>query len=132
MPTARQIGAHFEQLACQFLTAQGLWLVATNYSVVNVGEIDIIATHPQTDRRGTVDNVLVFVEVKAYTQSQWLTAKDAVTMSKQRRIVRTAEHFLQQNEQFATMSCRFDVVAFEVDERGNWGAEWLQGAFLVA
>lgn len=129
---AKQTGDHFERQACQFLTEQGLAIIATNFTLPKVGEIDIIATHTQTDRRGNDRTTLIFIEVKARTSSRFAHAKDAITPTKQRRIITTAEHFLQQNEQFVTADCRFDVVTFEGDERGVWVAEWLQGAFLVA
>lgn len=131
MPTARQIGTHFENLACQFLTAQNLTIITRNYNVAKVGEIDIIAVHQVIQKNGTIRPTLVFVEVKARKNSQFAKACETITAKKQQNLIKTAEHFLQMNEVYANFDFRFDVVAFQVDERQRIYTDWQQGAFWV-
>ncbi|MDO4897496.1 MAG: YraN family protein [Moraxella sp.] len=131
MTTARQKGADFEQLACQFLTTQGLAVIATNYAVPKIGEIDIIATHDVAQKSTKTHPTLVFVEVKVRTMSQFAQAVETVTLAKQRKLIKTAEHFLQTNENYADFDCRFDVVAFQMDEWHRMSVDWRQGAFWV-
>lgn len=131
MPSHRQKGAYFEQLACQFLTAQNLSIIATNYHLPKVGEIDIIALHKPDQNNAITRPTLVFVEVKARTDSQFAKSYETITPAKQQKIIKTAEHFLQQYENYANLDCRFDVIAYQMDKRGNAVAEWIQGAFWV-
>lgn len=132
MTTARKRGADFEQHACQFLTAQNLTIIATNYTAHHIGEIDIIALQQVAQKDGSYQQTLVFVEVKARKQSQFAKAIETITPKKQKRIINTAWHFLQNHEIYESLACRFDVVAFEIDERQTIGVDWVQGAFWVA
>ena len=129
--TNHQKGADFEQLACQFLTAQDLTIITTNYRLPKVGEIDIIALHQTAQKNAKPRQTLVFVEVKARTDGQFAKAHETITPAKQQKIIKTAEHFLQQYKNYANLDCRFDVIAYQIDKRGNTVAEWLQGAFWV-
>ena len=64
------------------------------------GEIDLVCRHKKT---------LVFVEVKARSPESWGTPAEAVTPSKQRRIMRTAYAYLEEIK-LQDMPVRFDVV----------------------
>lgn len=132
MTTAHKRGADFEQRACQFLTAQNLTIITTNYFAHHIGEIDIIALHDIVQKDGNCRPTLVFVEVKARKVSQYATALESVTPTKQRKIIKTAEHFLQLHPDYANYECRFDVIGFKIDERQTIGIDWVQGAFWVA
>lgn len=123
---ARQMGDEFERLACALLTKHGLQIVQTNYHVAKIGEIDVVACQNTPQHQA----VLVFVEVKARRTSRFASAAQSVTKAKQRRIVRAAEHFLQTHGQFADWACRFDVVAFDINQEQP-DVQWIQGAFLV-
>lgn len=118
MPLPR--GALFERRAACMLRRAGLGILARNYRA-RPGEIDIIA----------VDNgYLVFVEVRARSHRGYAGAAASVDARKQRRIVATAQCFLQTHPRYANMPCRFDVIAFEprqsaTDSRVNW----IRGAF---
>ena len=112
-------GQEGEARALRHLQRQGLKLVERNYRIGGgprrpAGEIDLI----MRDRDGT----LVFVEVRSRGSGQHGGAAASVDRTKQRRIVRAAQVYLQR---YATPpACRFDVVAIEGDE-----LHWLQGAF---
>ncbi len=105
MTLARQaLGFRGEDLAARALERRGYAILARRYRTRH-GEIDIIA-----EDRGT----LVFVEVKARTDDEFGTAAEAVTASKQRRLLRMARLYLAT----ATVNrpCRFDVVAIMLDQ----------------
>lgn len=124
-PHSRQIGTAYECQAVEFLVHQGLTVIAKNFAIAKVGEIDIIATD---DRLGS--QVLVFIEVKMRKSANFGNASGSVTLTKQKRIIKTAQYFLSQNPQFDGHDCRFDVLSFDgVGE--HQAVEWLQGAFLV-
>ncbi|UNU72675.1 YraN family protein [Moraxella nasovis] len=128
--SARQIGTRFERLACKFLTAQGLQIITTNYNVALVGEIDVVALG-QTSLGNKVFKTLVFVEVKARRRSQFASSLETVTLAKQRKIIKAAEHFIAQHDKFADCDCRFDVIGFDTKSDGNIDLNWIQAAFLV-
>ncbi len=109
-------GAQAEDVACALLRARGCRIVARNWRT-RAGEVDVIA------RQG---DVLLFVEVKARTGDEYGGAAAAVTVAKQRRIIRAASAFMAQTE--CDLPARFDVItvspagvqlhrdAFQVDD----------------
>jgi putative endonuclease len=120
--TRKEQGDRAEDQALAYLLRQGLRLVERNYRValgprVRAGEVDLILR----DRDGT----LVFVEVRQRTGRGHGGAAASVTFTKQRRIVRAAQHYLQRFG--APPPCRFDVLAIE-DGR----LQWLRAAFDAA
>ena len=117
--TTKSVGDAGEALALAHLERQGLTLVQRNYRVAagpnaRGGEVDLILR----ERDGT----LVFVEVRARSSAAFGGAAASVTVSKQRRLVLAAQHFLRR---YSTLPpCRFDVVAIEGES-----VQWLRGAF---
>ncbi len=91
-----------EDLACTYLQASGLRIVARNFRCRG-GEIDVIA------RDGPV---VVFVEVKERTSASHGTAIEAVTATKRRRILHAARLFAAR-EGLSEAPTRFDVVAID-------------------
>lgn len=126
---SRAIGDGYEWQACQFLLTQGYEIVATNYTVAKVGEIDILASTERTDRRGKVWQVLVAVEVKAKKQAGYGQALEMVTPTKQRRIIKTMQYFLLNNPKYNQAEVRFDVVAFDIGATQT-EPTWVQSAFI--
>lgn len=116
-------GAVYESLACTFLQQQGLTLVAKNWHVARVGELDLVMqSHPKTQP------TLVFVEVRQRAQSGFGSAAGSITLAKQRKLIKTAEYFLMQHPQFELYACRFDVVTFD---NHSTAPNWIQAAFLL-
>jgi len=117
--TTKGIGDEGEARAWAHLQRHGLTLVQRNYRVaagprLRGGEVDLILR----ERDGT----LVFVEVRARKTAGFGGAAASVTVTKQRRIILAAQHYLCG---FASPpACRFDVVAIEGER-----IEWLRGAF---
>lgn len=126
---SRAIGDGYERQACRFLLTHGYEIVATNYMVARVGEIDILASTEHSDRHGRVWQVLVAVEVKAKKQAGYGQALEMVTLAKQRRIIKTMQNFLLNNPKYNQAEVRFDVMAFDI---GTPQAEptWVQSAFV--
>lgn len=115
MSTTTQQGQDAENLACDYLQAQGLHLLERNYRLRS-GEIDIVC------RDGTH---LVFIEVRYRKNERYGGAVQSIDWRKQQRIIRTAQHYLLRHR--VDLPVRFDVVAIS----GTQGIEWIQDAFRV-
>lgn len=86
----RNIGESCERQVAIHLSGQGYAIIASRYSVPNVGEIDLICRK---------DDKIYFVEVKARSSSsaEYGGVAAAITKQKRSRIFRTAEIFLSDN-----------------------------------
>ncbi len=104
-------GKFWETKARQYLTQQGLQLVAENWRC-RFGEIDLVMRH---------HGVLIFVEVKYRSQQTFGSGLEAVTAAKLYRMRQTAIHYLQTTNSMSE-EYRFDVVAME-----NGRIHWLKG-----
>ncbi len=102
-----------EQLACDYLTSQGLELITRNYHS-RFGEIDLIMSDGQ---------MLVFIEVRYRRSNSFGGASMSITPAKQRKIALTANQFLQNNKK-TEHPCRFDVIAIGANK-----TEWIKSAF---
>lgn len=113
--TTRERGSQAEQDALDYLAAQGLTLIKRNF-LCRMGEIDLIMKHR---------DVLVFIEVRYRKDSRYGTPAETIGLTKQRRLMRAANLYLQQHGQEA--DCRFDVVAIVAEPKMR--IEWIQNAF---
>jgi len=120
MSKQKILGKLGEDSATKFLEAKGYTIVARNFRIRSA-EIDIIAQ---------IDNVIVFVEVKARSNIRHGLASEAVNLRKQKKIIEAAGVFLQ-DEKFFDCACRFDVV--EIYLRGELVEEinHIENAFEV-
>ena len=107
-----QLGQEAEDLAAGYLQGQGLKLVTRNYRC-RMGEIDLLM-----DDRGT----LVFVEVRLRKSNHFGGAGASITRHKQDKLIRAAQHYLQQ--QAFQPPCRFDAVLLDGGK-----TEWIKDAF---
>ncbi|MGB7816218.1 MAG: YraN family protein [Methylotenera sp.] len=107
-------GLEAEKLAATFLMNHGLKLVAQNYHC-RFGEIDLIMMDAET---------LVFIEVRLRSNSQFGSAASSITPQKQKKLILTAQHYLQQHGQGA---CRFDAILMNKNNLQN--IEWIRNAF---
>ena len=82
----RQFGFKGEDLACEYLKKNGYEILERNKHFSNLCEIDIIAKFKDK---------YVFVEVKTRNGDQYGYPSEAVTATKQLRIKRAAEQYLQ-------------------------------------
>ncbi|HEY7884271.1 MAG TPA: YraN family protein [Cellvibrionaceae bacterium] len=116
--TAANTGQQGEQLAEAFLKHQGLVTEARNYRH-RVGEIDLIMLD---------GDVRVFIEVRLRQHRNFSSASESITRSKQQKIIRAAEAYLQQHDPNARLACRFDVIALSSLEP-QAAPEWIKSAF---
>lgn len=116
MTVQRETGDRGEALAREWLISQGYTILQANFRCKH-GEIDLVAQDADT---------LVFIEVKHYKSGSLRTPYEAVSRSKQRKIIRAAQFYLMQNIQNG-QSMRFDVILFE---NGKF-LDHLKGAFFV-
>ena len=108
-----------EECAANFLEAKGYSIVARNFRIRSA-EIDIIAK---------VDNVIVFVEVKARSNIRHGLPSEAVTLRKQKKIIEAASIFLQD---FPDYACRFDVVEVYLTGERVKEVNHIENAFEVS
>ena len=114
----RQFGSEFEAFASQQLKLLGCKIIETNY-LCKVGEIDIIARDK--------DN-LVFVEVRYRKQKTYGGAVASVDLKKQKKLIKAASFYLQNNNLTNKVSCRFDVFAVEGSlDKPTYN--WIKAAF---
>ena len=113
----RTTGLAGEQLAAAWLERAGLRILCRNYRCAG-GEIDLVAE----DRGELVCQAsgarLGNVEVRTRRTGGMVSPEESVDSRKQRRIVRTAEHYLQSIDGH-DRAWRIDVVAVEVDRAGR-------------
>lgn len=107
------IGQQAEDKAARFLEKRGLLVLARNFRCRG-GEIDLICRDK---------NTLVFVEVRMRRNADFGGAGASITLSKQRRIILAAQHYLLANAK-ANSDCRFDCVLLDGDS-----IEWIRDAF---
>lgn len=111
-----QQGELYERLAADYLSAQGLSLVARNFTC-KAGEIDLIMRQGQ---------YWVFVEVKYRASNAYGGALAAITRSKQLKVIRAVQLY-RQLHRLGDQPCRIDVLAIE--GRGPYQYNWLTNAF---
>jgi putative endonuclease len=99
----QQVGKVGEEAAVQYLCQQGYRIVERNYRC-RFGEIDPIARDGKT---------LTFIEVKTRRSQRFGPAAAAVTLEKQRHLIKASQLYLIQKRK-AYELCRFDVVTIEL------------------
>lgn len=100
---SQKIGFAAEDVARDYLRRQGLTWIESNYSC-RLGEIDLIMqdkTH------------LIFVEVRARASGQFGGAVESITLSKRRKVLRTALLYLQITKRYEKQPIRFDVLTID-------------------
>lgn len=116
----RLTGQFVEQQTALFLSEQQLKLVQKNFHSKR-GEIDLIMLD---------DDCLVFVEVRYRHSATHGSAAETVNRQKQRKLLMTAEFFLQKHVSYQHLSCRFDVVAAQPSkDNGKLEFHWIKNAF---
>jgi putative endonuclease len=101
---------------------RGMRILARNFGGRS-GEIDIVALDA---------GQLAFIEVRARSNPRFSGAAASVDHRKQRRLLMTAQLFLQRHPTLANLPCRFDVIAFEPPQSGTEPRmRWIRGAFTA-
>ena len=113
-------GLAYEQIALKYLEKKQLILVEKNFHT-RFGEIDLIMQDGDT---------LTFIEVRYRQGITHGSASESVNFSKQKKIIKSAEIFLMQNNGWHLKS-RFDVIAISPAKLlpYNHQIEWYKAAF---
>jgi len=111
-------GITAEKIACQHLQANGLKLIKKNFRT-KCGEIDLIMREQKTT---------VFVEVRYRRSNKYGSPFATIDQRKQRKLMNTAQLYLQHNRTLNKVPSRFDVVGIE-NSLQNPKITWIRGAF---
>jgi putative endonuclease len=121
--TTTAIGRAAESRALRHLESSGLVLLARNYRC-RAGEIDLVMLDPS-------GRVLVLVEVRSRSRSDYGQAAATIGRAKQRRCSLAARHLLMARRELRRLRARFDVIA--IDPPPEPGGEplvtWIRNAF---
>ncbi|MCL2377422.1 MAG: YraN family protein [Defluviitaleaceae bacterium] len=112
----KQAGNFAETAATRYLAAKGYQILVQNYKV-HGGEIDIIAKD---------SDYIVFIEVKYRKQLDYGRPAEAITVKKQRTMIKAARTYLAK-EGFYEANCRFDII--EVFGREHLDVNHIENAF---
>lgn len=126
------LGKWAENQALNILQANGFKLVMRNFHS-RVGEIDLIVVKADE---------LIFVEVKARTLGSYAAANEVLLVSQQRKIIKTAQYFLNRYPDYQQFYCRFDVICFDFPHKIaktvqqdfsklRYDQQWIENAFTL-
>jgi len=99
-------GLQAQQAAEKHLQNKGYAILERNYRTM-AGEIDLIAR---------LENYVVFVEVKYRKNTKYGYPREAVNVTKQKRIINTAMQYIAE-KQLTSQDFRFDVIEVLADEQ---------------
>ena len=117
MDHRQSLGRRGEDLACAELEKRGYVILERRFRT-RCGELDIVARD---------SGVLVFIEVKARSGSNFGTPLESVTWKKRRRLSQMAAAYLC-HKRLANVACRFDVISVN-ETAGAPTIELVRGAF---
>lgn len=119
----KDAGDRGEQQALIYLQEQGLSLQLRNYRCT-AGEIDLIMLQQQT---------LVLIEVRYRRDQEYGGAAASVTITKQQKIIRAAQHLLQTQPKYRRYPVRFDLIAIDGKDGNNTEPRinWIKDAFRL-
>lgn len=107
---AINIGDLGEQLVTEWLQSKSYRILERNW-YCRWGEIDIIAEDKTT-------STLIFIEVKTRKQFNWDNdGSEAISLSKQQKISKSAALFLGKNVQYTDFYMRFDVALVRYEKK---------------
>lgn len=130
MSSTRKFGQWAEDKSFGYLGDQGFNLIRANYFSA-YGEIDLIMQK---------DDLIIFVEVKARRSIKYGMACETISQSKQKKIIKTAYHFLDEYPCYEMHNLRFDVICIQIKQQVaksilqdfslvNYDLEWIKDAF---
>jgi len=112
----QQVGNLGEDVAVDYLLAQGYRIITTNWRC-KWGEIDIIAHDGQE---------LVFIEVKTRHSANTESAFENMTPAKMRKFIRSAYTYADMNQ---ILAWRIDAIAIALNRSSSPIIEHVQNAF---
>ena len=115
----KQLGFLGEERVVNFLVEKKYQILFRNWRTKS-GEIDIIALDFSNPKGVT----LVFVEVKTLPSGNPETLEKELSVTKQKKIVKTSKCFLLEYRQYKYSYIRYDVVVVDMPERDSiWHIE---------
>ncbi len=119
---SQEIGAIAEAWCKRYLTKQGLKFITQNYHA-RYGEIDLVFLDHRMEPK-----TLVFVEVRYRANQGYGTGSETVTKTKQNKLIKAAQIFLQKEKKYSRYNARFDVVSI-TSSKNDFVADWQINAF---
>ncbi len=114
--TTTEIGKTYEYLAERIILKKGYTLLERNY----------IVKHVEIDRIFRLDDMIVFVEVKARSNMNYGQPQEFIDKNKIRNLLKASKLYIMKHKEFRDMNYRFDV--FEIDIK-NKKYRWIDNAF---
>lgn len=111
-------GSQWEREAETYLKGHGLRTVCRNFRC-RLGEIDLIMED---------GSCLVFAEIRYRNNPFYGSGAETVTRTKQTRLIRAAQKYLQSQPHRANQTCRFDVLSLGHKD-GQLTVDWIRNAF---
>ncbi len=108
-----------ENVACKYLKKNGYQILERNYRK-NYGELDIIAKSGEN---------IAFVEVKTRKNDLYGSPSEFVTVSKQKKIIKTAYTYIQENNLDAEFT--FDIIEVYLKGRRVSDINHIKNAFYI-
>ncbi len=118
MASHNDLGAKGENLAANYLHANGYEVLKRNYRYGRA-EVDIVVRK---------DGILIFVEVKTRSSSQWGDPEDFVSPKKVELFLDAAFHFMQEMEYEGEI--RFDILSIIISKHSGVEIKHLKDAFV--
>ncbi len=100
MNSTKQTWDQWEIIAIKYLQKKWYQILDTNFKFWRFWEIDIISKK---------DNLVIFIEVKYRTNTNYWIPEEAITSNKLRKCKKTIDYFLVKN-QYDFENIRFDVI----------------------
>ena len=110
------LGNKGEQAAAEYLAGKNYKILARNKRYGHL-EIDIIAQYR---------DMIIFVEVKSRSGTYFEQPFQAVTIKKQKKIIKAANIYIEENE--IDLEARFDIISI-VEKKGKFQIEHIEDAF---
>jgi putative endonuclease len=106
MSDAFDLGKMGEQLATEHLKKNGYSILARNYKITAIAEVDIVASK---------DEHIIFVEVKTRESDYLNDPALMVPMKKQRQIIKAADEYVKEHE--VDLPWRFDIISIVLNKQ---------------
>lgn len=102
----QKTGKRGEEMATDYLINKGCKMLVANYRC-RCGEIDLVVSQGE---------FVVFVEVKTRTHNRYGLPREAVTIKKQKVIIKAAQQYIQRYNLY-NRKFRFDVIEVYYDKQ---------------
>jgi putative endonuclease len=111
-----------ENLIAQWLIETHQARVLNRHWTCRMGELDLVAQFP--------DGTIAFIEVKTRSPRNWdQGGLLALSVTKQRKLIKTAQLYLLAHQQHTDAPCRFDVAIVALNQGHYTIKTYIQNAF---